>query len=70
MTTFGQQRIRRVRHTTRCKKCMREVIAKQVNERCNGQVPVMFTCPKHGTLWIQDVVFGQTEDVVLKSPLV
>ena len=64
------KKIHRVRTSARCRKCMQEVSLRQVDARNNARVPVLFHCPRHGTLYIHQVVYGQTEDVVLKSPIV
>ncbi len=63
-------KIHTVRHSARCKTCLQEVRTIQVDYRNNARIPCMFRCPKHGTLYIQDVVFGQTEDKELMSPIV
>ena len=62
--------IRRVRTAPRCRKCLQEVRVLQTSERNNARIPVLFKCPRHGTLYLHEVAFGQTELGKLKSPIV
>ncbi len=68
--TMPADKIRKVRTTPRCRKCLQEVRIKQVDARNNARIPVLYHCPNHGTLYLQDVMYGQTEDVGLKSGIV
>lgn len=67
---MSADKIHRVRTTPRCRKCLREVRLIQSDARTSGRVPVLARCPRHGTIYTQEIMWGQTEDVKLKSPIV
>ena len=50
--------VSRVRPVTVCRYCGREVSMTQVKERYSGRLPILWRCPKHGTLYLEQVSFG------------